>query len=54
MATVIAEREARFLSGRNLMVRYRGMLGGGVLLGLLVLATDGRADEAAATSAGPA
>jgi hypothetical protein len=51
MASAIAKRETRFLSGRNIMVRHRGMLGGGILLGLLVLATDGRADEAAAMRA---
>ncbi len=33
------------------MVRYRGVLAGGTLLGLLVLASDGRADEAAAVKA---
>src|SRR5215831_14460926 len=33
------------------MVRHRGMLGGGALLGLLVLSAASRADEAAAVKA---
>ena len=33
------------------MLRHRGLLGGGVLLGLLVLSAPGRTDEAAAVKA---
>ncbi len=33
------------------MLRHRGILGGGVLLGLLVLSAPGRTDEAAAVKA---
>ena len=39
------------LFGENIMVRQRWAVRGGVLLGLLVLAVTGRADEAAAVKA---